>query len=197
MSTMRKPKILLIDDEEGLCRMLEAVLGDEGYDVRAYNRPMAALNDFAAGRYDLVITDIRMPEMTGIEVLQRVKDKDPGIPVIIITAHATVEMSIQAMRRGELDALGILLNKSHESLRDDYEVSSDALDAMVECALAQEGCYGARMTGAGFGGCAVAIVKAESAEAFAVDVADAYRRRTASEPAVYVCHASDGTNIVE
>lgn len=103
MSTMRKPKILLIDDEEGLCRMLEAVLGDEGYAVRAYNRPTAAVNDFAAGRYDLVITDIRMPEMTGIEVLQRVKDKDPGIPVIIITAHATVEMSIQAMRRGAYD----------------------------------------------------------------------------------------------
>src|SRR6056297_2679185 len=99
----RKPRILLIDDEEGLCRMLEAVLGDEGYQVRAYNRPVAAVGDFEAGRYDLVITDIKMPEMSGIEVLQQVKEKDPGIPVIIITAHATLDMSINAMRKGAYD----------------------------------------------------------------------------------------------
>ncbi len=99
----KKPKILLIDDEEGLCRMLEAVLGDEGYQVHAYHRPVPAVNDFVAGRYDLVITDIKMPEMSGIEVLQKIKEKDPGIPVIVITAHATVEMSINAMRKGAFD----------------------------------------------------------------------------------------------
>ncbi|AJF05572.1 sigma-54-dependent transcriptional regulator [Geoalkalibacter subterraneus] len=99
----KKPRILLIDDEEGLCRMLEAVLGDEGYEVRAYNRPVPAVKDFVAGRYDLVITDIKMPEMSGIEVLQKIKEKDPAIPVIVITAHATVDMSISAMRKGAYD----------------------------------------------------------------------------------------------
>jgi len=99
----KKPRILLIDDEEGLCRMLEAVLGDEGYEVRAYNRPVPAVEDFVAGRYDLVITDIKMPEMSGIEVLQKIKEKDPAIPVIVITAHATVDMSISAMRKGAYD----------------------------------------------------------------------------------------------
>lgn len=99
----KKPRILLIDDEEGLCRMLEAVLGDEGYEVRAYNRPVAAVEAFNAGRYDLVVTDIKMPEMNGIEVLQKIKEKDPAIPVIVITAYATVDMSISAMRKGAYD----------------------------------------------------------------------------------------------
>ena len=56
--------------------------------------------------------------------------------------------------------LGRLMNASHVSLRDDFEVSSQELDIMVECAHGHEGCYGARMTGAGFGGCAVALVDA-------------------------------------
>ncbi len=99
----KKPRILLIDDEEGLCRMLEAVLGDEGYEVRAYHRPVPAVEEFVAGRYDLVITDIKMPEMSGIEVLQKIKEKDPSVPVIVITAHATVDMSISAMRKGAYD----------------------------------------------------------------------------------------------
>ena len=58
------------------------------------------------------------------------------------------------------------MNESHASLRDDYEVSSDALNAMVEAAQAHKACYGARMTGAGFGGCAVAIVRADAADDF-------------------------------
>jgi DNA-binding NtrC family response regulator len=61
------------------------------------------VEDFVAGRYDLVITDIKMPEMSGIEVLQKIKEKDPAIPVIVITAHATVDMSISAMRKGAYD----------------------------------------------------------------------------------------------
>ena len=98
-----KQRILLIDDEEGMCRMIDAVLSDEGYAVRPFNDPLAAMEHFRAGSYDLVITDIKMPGISGIEVLQRVKEKDPGLPVLIITAHATVEMSIQAMRKGAYD----------------------------------------------------------------------------------------------
>ncbi len=99
----KKQRILLIDDEEGMCRMIDAVLTDEGYAVRAFNDPLAAMEHFRAGSYDLVITDIKMPGLSGIEVLERVKGKDPALPVIIITAHATVDMSIQAMRKGAYD----------------------------------------------------------------------------------------------
>jgi len=63
------------------------------------------------------------------------------------------------MRRGDAAELGRLMQQSHGSLRDDYEVSSEALDTMVECASAHEACLGARMTGAGFGGCVVALAR--------------------------------------
>src|SRR5512136_2190783 len=100
-----KKCIMLIDNEEGLCRMMEAVLLDNGYAVKAYTRSFAAVEAFRPGDWDLVVSDIKMPGMDGLEVLQRLKTKDPQVPVIMITAFATVEMSIQALRRGAYDML--------------------------------------------------------------------------------------------
>jgi DNA-binding NtrC family response regulator len=100
-----KKKIMLIDNEEGLCRMMEAVLRDNGFAVKAYTRSFSAVEEFTAGQWDLVVTDIKMPGMDGIEVLQKIKEKDPTVPVIMITAYATVEMSIQALRKGAYDML--------------------------------------------------------------------------------------------
>ena len=101
-----------------------------------------------------------------------------------------------AMRRGDAKTLGRLMDESHASLRDDYEVSSDALDAMVQCAAAHPACYGARMTGAGFGGCAMALIRADAAEDFVQRTSTAYRQRTGHTPAVYVCHATNGAEVV-
>jgi len=100
-----KKRILLIDNEAGLCRMMEQVLLDNGYLARAYTSPQKAVEEFHPGAWDLVITDIKMPGMTGLEVLQRVKEMEKDIPVIMITAYATVEMSIQALRKGAYDML--------------------------------------------------------------------------------------------
>ena len=88
------------------------------------------------------------------------------------------------------------MNQSHASLRDDYEVSSDALNAMVECAAAHPACYGARMTGAGFGGCAVALIRADAADDFVQRTSAAYQQRTGHTPAVYVCQATNGAEVV-
>ncbi|ABB30944.1 two component, sigma54 specific, transcriptional regulator, Fis family [Geobacter metallireducens RCH3] len=98
-------RIMLIDNEEGLCRMMEAVLLDSGYGVKGYTRSFEAVEEFRPGDWDLVVSDIKMPGMDGLEVLQRIKAKEPAIPVIMITAYATVEMSIQALRRGAYDML--------------------------------------------------------------------------------------------
>ena len=100
-----KKRILLIDNEAGLCRMMEQILLDHDYLVRSYTSPQKAVEEFRAAAWDLVISDIKMPGMSGMEVLQAIKAKQQDIPVIMITAYATVEMSIQALRKGAYDML--------------------------------------------------------------------------------------------
>ncbi|MDD2897129.1 MAG: sigma-54 dependent transcriptional regulator [Desulfuromonadaceae bacterium] len=100
-----KKRILLIDNEAGLCRMMEQILVDHGYLVRSYTSPQKAVDEFKASAWDLVISDIKMPGMSGMEVLQAIKAKQHDIPVIMITAYATVDMSIQALRKGAYDML--------------------------------------------------------------------------------------------
>ena len=114
----------------------------------------------------------------------------------VVTENARTLAAAAAMRKGDAATLGRLMDESHASLRDDFEVSSPALDAMVEIARGQGGCLGARMTGAGFGGCAVALVSAGAAESFAAAVAPEYRERTGHEPQVYVTGASGGAEVV-
>jgi len=98
-------RVLVIDNEEGICRMMEAVLGDAGYEVATRTRSSEAVEEFAPGRWDLVISDVKMPGLNGLEVLQKIKEKDSAVPVVMITAYATVEMSIQALRRGAYDII--------------------------------------------------------------------------------------------
>ena len=85
--------------------MMENILVDHGYLARSYTSPQKAVEEFKAGAWDLVISDIKMPGMSGLEVLQALKAKQQDIPVIMITAYATVEMSIQALRKGAYDML--------------------------------------------------------------------------------------------
>jgi galactokinase len=85
---------------------------------------------------------------------------------------------------------------SHASLRDDYEVSCPQLDTMVEAALKVEGVIGARMTGGGFGGCTVSLVRNEAVERYLSEVPATYKTATGIEPAVYVCQAADGASLI-
>lgn len=96
---------MLIDNEAGLCRMMEQILLDHGYLARSFTSPLKAVEEFKASAWDLVISDIKMPGMSGLEVLQTIKAKQHDIPVIMITAYATVDMSIQALRKGAYDML--------------------------------------------------------------------------------------------
>lgn len=113
----------------------------------------------------------------------------------VVSENARTLAAVKAMRRGDAAALGRLMNASHLSLRDDFAVSNRELDVMVDCAQAGPGCYGARMTGAGFGGCALALVEAQQATAFAKTVADAYHQIIGLTPAVYVCRADAGASL--
>jgi galactokinase len=87
------------------------------------------------------------------------------------------------------------MDASHASLRDDFEVTGEVLDAMVATARSLPGCLGARMTGAGFGGCAIALVAAAAAERFAGDAARRYRDATGVEARAYRCRAADGAGV--
>ena len=82
-------------------------------------------------------------------------------------------------------------------MRDDYEASGPHLDAIVDAAIAAPGCYGARMTGAGFGGCAIALVKKEAIEAFSKAVEKAYYEKTGLHPELIVSSAGDGAGEIE
>jgi galactokinase len=114
----------------------------------------------------------------------------------VITENARTLRGAEAMRRGDAVELGLVMDAGHASLRDDFEVSSDELNTMVACARQEEGCYGARMTGGGFGGCAVALVDSGMATTFAVEVTAAYHAATGIAPNSYVCEASEGAEVV-
>jgi galactokinase len=89
------------------------------------------------------------------------------------------------------------MNASHASLRDDFEVSRKELDQMVKIAQSQPGCYGARLTGAGFGGCAIALVESDLVEEFQSAVAREYEELTSYKAQVYLTRADDGTSFEE
>ncbi|MGB1249937.1 MAG: galactokinase [Candidatus Promineifilaceae bacterium] len=115
----------------------------------------------------------------------------------VVTEDARTLQAVEAMRAGDAVTLGLLMNASHESLKNDFEVTVFELDKIVEIARAQAGCFGARMTGAGFGGCAVALVAADSAETFTQTVAAQYEAATGLTPNIYVCVATQGAETLQ
>jgi galactokinase len=114
----------------------------------------------------------------------------------IISENERTLEAAKAMQRGDAIQLGRLMVDSHNSMRDDFEISNRELNLMVEIALVQPGCYGARLTGAGFGGCAVALVRAEDTESFAEAVARQYEDESGLTPHVYICEATDGAALL-
>ena len=99
------------------------------------------------------------------------------------------------LEAGNVARFGELMNACHASLRDLYEVSCPELDVMVSLAQALPGCYGARLTGAGFGGCTVNLVAVEAAEAFARHLAAGYAAKTGLQPEITICRAADGAGV--
>lgn len=105
--------------------------------------------------------------------------------------NARVAEAAKALEQGNAALLGRLLDASHDSLRDDYEVTGHELDSIVNAARKQEGVLGARMTGAGFGGCAIALVKREFAEKAEAGIADIYRAETGYDCDIYAVETGD------
>ena len=110
----------------------------------------------------------------------------------VVLENQRVLAAAAAFASGNLQRVGELMRESHISLRDLYEVSCRELDVMVEAAEGRPGFIGGRMTGGGFGGCTVNLVVEASAQAFAAQIAERYRKATGIQPQTYLCSAEDG-----
>jgi galactokinase len=110
----------------------------------------------------------------------------------VVTENQRVMAAAKALRSGDADRFGHLMYRSHASLRDDYQVSCKELDLLVDLASASPGVYGARMTGGGFGGCTVNLLRASVAAAFKEHIAQAYQEATGIIPEIYICEPAQG-----
>lgn len=109
-----------------------------------------------------------------------------------VTENARVLEAVAALKKGDLNKVGDLLRASHKSLKEDYEVTGIELDTLADTANAQPGCIGARMTGAGFGGCAIALVHKDSVASFIENVQNTYTKIVGHDAGFFACSSGDG-----
>lgn len=110
-----------------------------------------------------------------------------------VTENERTKRAVEKLNQNDVIAFGKLMNASHISLRDDYEVTGFELDSLVEAAWEEKGCLGSRMTGAGFGGCTVSIVKNDAVEQFIQNVGKKYMDKTGLKADFYIAKIGDGT----
>jgi galactokinase len=115
----------------------------------------------------------------------------------VVSENARVLQSIAALKAGRTAEFGALMNASHDSLRDDYQVSRAELDTLVQIARSTPGCLGSRLTGAGFGGCTVSLVQTKAVEEFLAHVGSAYAAATGLTPDIYISRAAAGAGVLE
>jgi galactokinase len=142
----------------------------------------------------------------GVRTLRDVTLEDyekfgPGLPEVIrkrchhiLTENLRVLQAAEALQARDLKLFGRLMGSSHASLRDDFEVSCEELDLMVRLAAENEGVYGARMTGGGFGGCTINLVDEKYVAPFKENVAAGYQKATKRVPEIYISSAADGAS---
>jgi galactokinase len=123
----------------------------------------------------------------------------PGIEVRARHVVEEIERARKAealLQNGDVQAFGALMNRSHASLRDLYEVSCPELETMTRVARSLPGCHGARLTGAGFGGCTVNLVEARDTNMFVEALGAVYERAFGRKAEIYVCRASRGAHLL-
>ena len=139
-------------------------------------------------------------DCTGLEMLDAVKGQMDDV-IYKRARHCITEdqrtlSATEALAVGDFERLGKLMTESHISLRDDYEVSCAELDALVDSALQVEGVYGSRMTGGGFGGCTVTLVKRSAVEGFIKHQKEAYLKKHNQECDCYTAAPSAGAGVI-
>lgn len=145
--------------------------------------------------------DVRSLRDITVDNLARVLPDMPGLLAKrarhVVTENRRVIESTEHLRQNNFAELGKLMNESHESLRDDYEVSCDELDLLVELASNMDGVFGARMTGGGFGGCTVNLMHPESVDEFIKKISAEYESKTGQAPMAMAVFSADGAGEIE
>ena len=147
------------------------------------NREIRALRDITIDEYKKY--QAQLPEV----IARRARH--------VISENYRVQTGVQALRMGNYSAFGQLMIESHQSLKDDYEVSCIELDLLVNLALKQEGVLGARMTGAGFGGCTVNLIEKNYLDAFKKKIKNEYKKITGIIPDIYLTPPAEGAKVLE
>jgi galactokinase len=114
----------------------------------------------------------------------------------IVSENQRVALFVAAAGRGDLSRMGELFNQSHRSMQHDYEITCEEIDFLVDTATGIPGCYGARMTGGGFGGCTVNLIEPGTMERFGAEIAARYRERFQLDPAIFRCVPAQGASEV-
>ena len=165
----------------------------------AYNQRRQACED-AVKILSQHLPNVRALRDVSVDDFNRLSDQLPAV-VEKRARHVVEEIersrrAIPLLEQGNIREFGQIMNECHASLRDLYEVSIPELNVMVEIAQSLPGCLGARLTGAGFGGCTANLVEKSVAEAFAAELAQQYEAKTGLKPEIYICKASDGARLV-
>jgi len=138
---------------------------------------------------DVTLDDLaRWGELLPPDVLKRARH--------VVSEDARVLESADVLRQGDLERFGRLMNDAHRSYRDDFEASLPPIEVLVSAAQEVPGVYGSRLTGGGWGGCTVSLVRGSAVERFRERVGDAYRDAVGYEPEIYVCAASEGVEVI-
>lgn len=189
---------VLVIADSGVRRSLAAPRGAEGSSDLAYNERRAACEE-AVKRLRAYLPEIKaLRDVSPVEFAAYSEFLPPLIrrrAEHVVKEIARVNSAVVALRTGNQRSFGALMYASHASLRDLYEVSTPELDTLVEITRTLPGCIGARLTGAGFGGCTVNLVEAGAADEFVEGLMRGYRERTGRQAQVYLCKASQGAEV--
>src|ERR1051326_8156016 len=98
-------RMFVVDDEPGICRVLSQLFTREGWDVLTFSNPVEALSALAETDVDVILSDLKMPQMTGVEFVQALRERGTTMPVLVITAHGTIASAVEAIRAGAFDYL--------------------------------------------------------------------------------------------
>ena len=150
---------------------------------------------------ELVARHFEVKALRDINLDQLEKEKKQLDPLLyqrakhVVSENQRVLKAVDALSAGDTRSFGILMNASHISMSDDFEISRKEMDQMVEIAQGQPGCFGARMTGGGFGGCAVALVENDQVETFSNETQQKYLEKTGLDAKIYTSYATNGTSL--